>query len=164
MTNADILEKLSASASGPIVQVQSASPPTFEIEPGDLLNLCSILRSDAELYIDQLVCITGVDNGPEHGSCEVIWHFHSITRSVSLALRVKSSRENAIVPSLTSLWKSADWLEREVFDMYGIRFEGHPDLRRILMPADWEGFPLRKDYKAQETYHGIRVESGQRES
>lgn len=164
MTSADILEKLSASANGPVVQVPSATPLTFEVESGDLLKLCSTLRSDADLYIDQLICITGVDNGPDAGTCEVIWHFQSITRSVSLALRVKASRENAIVPSLTSLWKSADWLEREVFDMYGICFEGHPDLRRILMPADWEGFPLRKDYKVQETYHGILVESGQRES
>ena len=164
MSGTAIFAKLSASAEGPVAQVESASPPTFDIASGDLLNLCRLLREDADLYVDQLLCITGIDNGPESGTMEVIYHFHSITRSVALALRIRVPRETAVAPSLTPLWKSADWLEREVFDMYGIRFEGHPDLRRILMPADWEGYPLRKDYKVQETYHGLRVESVDRES
>jgi NADH-quinone oxidoreductase subunit C len=61
------------------------------------------------------------------------------------------------VPSLCNVWKTANWHEREAFDLYGITFTGHPDLRRILLPTDWQGYPLRKDYKEQETYHGIKV-------
>lgn len=164
MSGSDILAKLTAAASGQILQIQATSPTAFEIQSQDLLPLCNALREDPEIFMDQLICITGIDNGPEAGTCEVIYHFNSITRSFSLALHIRVSRENAAVPSLTPLWKAADWLEREVFDMYGIRFEGHPDLRRILMPADWEGYPLRKDYSVQQTYHGIRVESGDRQS
>ena len=87
----------------------------------------------------------------------MIYHLYSIPFNRSLALRVVLPRDNPEVESLAGIWKSANWLEREVFDMYGVRFRGHPDLRRILMPADWEGFPLRKDYQHQETYHGVTV-------
>jgi NADH-quinone oxidoreductase subunit C len=73
-------------------------------------------------------------------------------------LKVMVPRENPEVDSVSSIWRGADWYEREAFDMYGINFKGHPDLRRILMPADWEGHPLRKDYKHQEFYRDVKVQ------
>ena len=89
----------------------------------------------------------------------MLYHLESITETVQFAVLISVPKSQAVVPSVQHIWKSADWLEREVFDMYGIRFSGHPDLRRILMPADWQGFPLRKDYVTQQAYHGITVES-----
>jgi NADH-quinone oxidoreductase subunit C len=99
-----------------------------------------------------------VDNGVESGTMEVIYHLYSIPFNQSLALKVILSRENPELESVTSVWKTANWLEREVYDMFGITFHNHPDLRRILMPADWKGYPLRKDYKHEEYYRGIKID------
>lgn len=130
-----------------------------------LADLCQELHINPKMYFDYLSCITGIDNGPEKGTMEVLYHLYSIPFNHHVVLRVEVSRGTGTqyaslpeVPSITGIWKSADWHEREIFDMFGIRFSGHPDLRRILLPADWEGFPLRKDYKQQEYYHGIKVE------
>jgi NADH-quinone oxidoreductase subunit C len=115
------------------------------------------------LYFDSLSCITGMDNGPQAGTMEVIYNLYSIPYDLHLMLKVRLERPKTAndplpeVPSLTGIWKSADWMERETYDLLGIRFSGHPDLRRILLPADWEGYPLRKDYELQEYYHGIKV-------
>ncbi len=133
----------------------NAEPITLKVDASDLLTLAKYLQADAQLYFDQLTCVTGIDNGPEANTMEVLYHFYSIPFHQSLALKVVLSRENPIVESLASIWKSANWMEREVFDMFGIKFLNHPDLRRILMPADWEGYPLRKDYQEQESYRDI---------
>ena len=140
--------------------------PQLTVDQKFLLRICAELHTNPSLYFDYLSCITGLDNGPEKGSMEVIYHLYSIPFNHHFILRVELQRsvETRLiaslpsVPSVTSIWKTADWHEREVYDMFGIKFEGHPDLRRILLPADWEGYPLRKDYKQQEYYHGIKVE------
>ena len=75
----------------------------------------------------------------------------------AIEIRIAVSRDIAQIPSIEQVWRIGDWFERETYDMYGIRFTGHRDLRRILLPEDWEGWPLRKDYEVQETYHGIMV-------
>jgi NADH-quinone oxidoreductase subunit C len=111
---------------------------------------------------DHLACLTGIDNGREAGTMEVVYHFYSILKNAMVVIKVKVNRNQAgeplpCVPSLSHIWKGADWLERETYDLVGIHFEGHQDLRRILLPADWQGFPLRKDYEEQATYHGIQV-------
>jgi len=92
----------------------------------------------------------------------VIYHLNSIPFEHSFVLKVEVTRNKEDEPlpqvfSLTPIWKTADWHEREAYDLVGIDFIGHPDLRRILLPADWQGHPLRKDYKEQEFYHGIKV-------
>jgi NADH-quinone oxidoreductase subunit C len=89
---------------------------------------------------------------------EVVYNLYSIPFDHHLMIKVILPRENPAVDSVSAIWKTADWHEREVCDMYGITFRNHPDLRRILMPADWEGFPLRKDYKHQEYYRDIKIE------
>jgi NADH-quinone oxidoreductase subunit C len=135
----------------------NSSPHTLKIEATLLVSVCQHLQADHNFYFDQLTNVTGIDNGPEVKTMEVIYHLYSIPFNYSLALKVVVPRENPEVESLSSLWKSANWLEREVYDMFGIQFRNHPDLRRILMPADWEGHPLRKDYQQQETYRDVKV-------
>ena len=125
-----------------------------------LLVVAQLLHEHEQLYFDMLSCVTGIDNGPEKGSMEVLYELYSIPYGVALRLKVvldRPEKELAEVPSLTGIWKAANWLERETYDLLGINFEGHPDMRRILLPADWEGYPLRKDYEIQEYYHGIKV-------
>jgi NADH-quinone oxidoreductase subunit C len=135
--------------------VPNSTPATIVVSK--LLEVATELYNNKETYFDQLSCVTGIDNGPEAKTLEVIYHLYSIPFNRSLALKVILPRDNPRVPSLASVWKSANWLERETYDMYGIVFEDHPDLRRILMPADWEGYPLRKDYKEQDTYRDVQV-------
>lgn len=136
----------------------NASPKAIIIDAKDLVDLMSFLQSDDQLYFDSLSCITGLDNGPEENSMEVIYNLYSIPYNHHLMVKVKLERENPSIESLTRLWKTADWHEREAYDLCGIHFNNHPDLRRILLPADWEGHPLKKDYQEQEYYRGIKVE------
>jgi len=136
--------------------------PQLTIAKDKLLDICLELHTNPQTYFDLLSCITGIDNGADKGTMELIYHLYSIPFNHSLVLRVelqrnKESETTPEIPSVTSVWKTADWHEREAYDMFGIFFKGHPDLRRILLPADWEGYPLRKDYKEQEYYHGIKV-------
>lgn len=135
----------------------NSTPTTIVISRKLIVDVCRELLNNQQTYFDQLSCVTGIDNGPDVKTMEVIYHLYSIPYNFSLALKVLLPRDNPIVPSVAAVWKSADWLERETYDMYGIVFENHPDLRRILMPADWEGYPLRKDYSEQERYRNIVV-------
>ncbi|WP_375561316.1 NADH-quinone oxidoreductase subunit C [Bernardetia sp. OM2101] len=141
------------------IQNTETLQPRILIEKKEaLLEIAHFLYSDDRLYFDNLACISALDN---ENSFEVVYQFYSypFEHSITLAILLDNKEEkNPVVDSLTSIWKAADWHEREAFDMIGIKFENHPDLRRILMPADWGGFPLRKDYKTQEEYHGIKVD------
>jgi NADH-quinone oxidoreductase subunit C len=117
----------------------------------DLVPVCLYLRDDSDLAFDFLSSVTGVDrwNLPDNSPrFEVVYHLYSIRFKRRLRLKVRV-HEGEAVPSVTGVWESANWHEREVFDLFGVPFEGHPDLRRILMPDDWEGHPLRKDYPVQ---------------
>jgi NADH-quinone oxidoreductase subunit C len=134
------------------------------LESKDLLKVCDLLWKNPACYFDQLSCLTAIDNGPEKGTLELIYTLYSIPHHLTLHLQIVQARllENdqlPSVPSLVSIWRTADWHEREAFDLVGVYFEGHPDLRRILLPEDWVGHPLRKDYVEQEKYHGIQVKS-----
>ena len=134
--------------------------PALLINPYLIAKVCYELRNNPNTYFDFLSGISGVDYGNRFG---VVYHLASIPYQTQLTLKI--SKENNRIfdelpsfPSVTSVYRTADWHERETYDLLGIFFEGHPDLRRILLPDDWEGFPLRKDYKAAEFYKGIRID------
>jgi NADH-quinone oxidoreductase subunit C len=138
--------------------------PYLVVATQHIAEVCQWLHTHPGLYFDYLSCLSGVDNGPEAGTMEVVYHLHSIVGGLSLVLKVLLPRRlgeeggsQPSVPSVSGIWATANWHEREAFDLLGIYFTGHPDLRRILLPADWEGHPLRKDYQLQDYYHGIKT-------
>jgi NADH-quinone oxidoreductase subunit C len=118
---------------------------THVIKKEALLDISKFLQSDKELKMDYLSDVLGVDYHPRTPRFEVVYQLYSTTKKLRLRLKLKLE-EGETVPSVTGLWRAAGFPEREVFDMFGIVFDGHPDLKRIYMPHDWEGFPLRKDY------------------
>jgi NADH-quinone oxidoreductase subunit C len=121
------------------------------LQPGGLLRACRHLRDHPDLAFDLLSSVTAVDRLklPEPSPrFEVVYHLYSLAHKRRLRLKVRV-HEGQAVPSVTGVWETANWHEREVFDLFGVRFEGHPDPRRILMPDDWEGHPLRKDYPVE---------------
>lgn len=151
-----------------------AIDPWIEVAPEGLVEVCRYLKQAPELQFNMLNCITGVDYfEPDEKKAkrvkwgeprtEVVYHLSSIQQKHSLVLKVilprwKDDEEGVPpeLPSVASVWRTADWHEREVYDLSGVWFTGHPDLRRILCPEDWIGFPLRKDYQMPLEYHGIR--------
>ena len=133
------------------------------INPDRIAEVCLELRDNPQTYFDFLSCITGVDYGVDAGRCGVVYHLASIPYQTQLTLKISKENDRSednlpSFPSITSVYRTADWHEREQYDMLGIFFEGHPDLRRLLLPDDWEGFPLRKDYKTAEYYKGIKID------
>ncbi len=136
---------------------ENATPATLLVDSSDLKKVAHMLHEDARFYFDMLSCLTAVDNGVEAGTIDLIYHLYSIPFDISLGLMTTVSREAPSVQSVADIWRTANWHEREAFDLVGVVFEGHEDLRRILLPDDWEGHPLRKDYQEQEKYHGMSV-------
>ena len=128
--------------------------PWFQIAPWEIENVCEHLRSDKSLAFDYLECITGVDY-PDEKHIVVVYHIYSYSLKHRVVLKAYLEREDPAMPTLVNVWSTANWQERECFDLLGVLFEGHPDLRRLLLPDDWEGHPLRKDYEEKEDYHGI---------
>lgn len=136
--------------------------PFIEILPSYISAVCHFLKVTPNLYFDFLNAISGIDNGQEAGNMEIWYHLSSIVLEHSFVIKitlVRNSKDETIpqVDSVSSVWKTADWHEREAYDLLGIHFNNHPDLRRILLPADWVGYPLRKDYVDQEKYHGVNI-------
>jgi NADH-quinone oxidoreductase subunit C len=117
---------------------------TLEIASAKIASVCGFLKYDQKFI--RLSSVTAVDLYPAEPRFEVVYHLHSIERNERLRLKCRLRGDDPQIESLTPVWRSANWYEREVFDLFGIQFTGHPDLRRIMMPDDWEGYPLRKDY------------------
>jgi NADH-quinone oxidoreductase subunit C len=147
--------------------------PWIEVAPHGLVEVCRYLRDEPDLKFDMLSCISGVDYFEPDAKkaakvtwqphTEVVYHLWSVKHRTSLVLKVILPRwkndelgEIPDVPTVSGVWSTADWHEREVYDLSGINFVGHPNLRRILCPEDWVGHPLRKDYEQPLEYHGIR--------
>jgi NADH-quinone oxidoreductase subunit C len=116
-----------------------------ELRPESLLDVCRWLRDDPSTAYDYLVDVTAAHWPDDARPYELIYHFYSYAHDDRLRLKVRTGDRGA-VPSLTGLWKAADWNEREAYDMFGVTFDGHPDLRRILMPEEYTDFPLRKEF------------------
>jgi NADH-quinone oxidoreductase subunit C len=150
-----------------------AIDPWIEVAPSGLVDVCRYLKQQPDLEFNYLNCITAVDYfiaDPKKAAkadfephIELVYHLSSVTRKHTLVLKVmlprwKEDVEGQLpeVPTLSYVWRTAEWHEREVFDLSGIRFLGHPDMRRILCPEDWVGYPLRKDYEMPLEYHCIR--------
>lgn len=134
--------------------------PSLTIDAAHLVPVCHELKSNSQTWFDFLACISAVDLG--QAGFGLSYHLSSIPKKNQLCLKVlvAADRDTAhlpAVPSVSAVWKTAEWHEREAYDLMGIFFEGHPDLRRILLPDDWEGYPLRKDYKDAESYRGITI-------
>ncbi|NIS80965.1 MAG: NADH-quinone oxidoreductase subunit C [Anaerolineales bacterium] len=119
---------------------------TVVLDRGVIVQACEIMRDDAALKFNLLAALTAVDYWPDEPRFSVIYQLYSIPNRVFLGLRVPVDSESLEVDTIEGIYPNANWHEREVFDMFGIAFKGHSDLRRILMPHDWEGHPLRKDY------------------
>ena len=118
---------------------------TLHVPADRLVEICTFLRDDPELDFAMLSWIAGVDWMPREPRFEVVYGLLSLSRNARLTLKVGVGEEKPRVPSVTGVWPTADWHERETYDFYGIEFDGHPNLTRILLPEDWVGWPLRKD-------------------
>ncbi|MSP26617.1 MAG: NADH-quinone oxidoreductase subunit C [Myxococcales bacterium] len=126
----------------------------FLVEPYRIEDVATFLKTDPELHFDYLECVTGIDY-PDDKQIRVVYHVYSYVKRHRIVLKCLLDREDPALPTVSSVWPTANWQERECFDLLGVLFDGHPDLRRLLLPDDWEGHPLRKDYVEADEYHGI---------
>ena len=157
MTPAEIHQKLQERFGDQILALHDkAVDPYIVVAAPAIHEVGEFLRHEPDLQFDLLMCLSGVDYGPDK-HLEVVYHLFSMALRHTIVLKVEVPREDGVVPTVCDIWRTAEWHEREAFDLFGIHFANHPDLRRILLPDDWEGYPLRKDYQVQEFYHGIRV-------
>jgi len=131
-----------------------AKDPFIRVDPAAIVDVCRFLRDESDLQFDSLSNETGVDYKAK-GVIEVVYHLYSYPHRHAIVLKVDAPRDTPVVPTVETVWKAANWLEREIYDLLGVTFEGHSDLRRLLMPEDWIGHPLRKDFVEPEEYHGI---------
>ena len=172
-TAEEIFNFLKEKFSGSAIEFKTDKPvePFIIINPLEIDKVCRFLYENSALTFDSLVNLSGVDdaNGEKTkdqsgfdiikgGTLSVWYHLESIKFRHKLVLKTSTDREKPEVASVSEIWNCANWHEREAFDLYGIIFLNHPDLRRILMPYDWEaGYPLRKDYQNPEFYQGMKV-------
>lgn len=162
-----------------------AAQPAIHVVPDELVDLALLLRDEDALAFDRLLLVSGVDwegydesgkgrhrkiaryeedgtpgdaGPPATGDFGLFWYLHSMRHRHAIVLKARLPRTDPAVPSLSAVWPTAAWAERETYDFFGIRFTGHPDLRRMFLPEDWEGHPLRKDYRMPSRYQDVPLE------
>ena len=141
------LQKIQENFGNDVIEVHSRfQQDTAVLASSSLLQVATFLKEDPELQYNYLMDLTAVDYWKRKPRFEVVYHFLSVANSFRLRLKVPVAEPEPKVDTLTTLWPGANWYEREVYDMFGIQFTGHPDLRRILLYPEFEGHPLRKDY------------------
>lgn len=157
MTPQEIKNKLTEKFADAIVEakVEGVLEPYAKVKAETIREISYFMRDDSDLQFDTLMCLSGMDYGK--GILGVVYNLGSIAKKHKFTLKVEVPADSPNIPSVESVWRTADWHEREAFDLFGIVFTDHPDLRRILLPEDWEGHSLRKDYQVQEFYHGMKV-------
>jgi NADH-quinone oxidoreductase subunit C len=155
MTPQEIHSRLTArlgEAVGPMAGAKG--DPWFTVRKDALVEACRILKEDPELAMEALEDLTALD-WPARNLVELVLHLFSFRLRHGVVMKVELDRAAPRAPTLSAVWRAAEWFEREVLDLFGVEFEGHPDPRRILLPDDWEGHPLRKDYREAGGWHGI---------
>ncbi|NLT49314.1 MAG: NADH-quinone oxidoreductase subunit C [Ignavibacteria bacterium] len=168
----EIFELLKSKFAEDVLELKPAQPldAMIVVNPLKIKEISNYLCSEESLSFDTLMCLSGVDdangekvkdgNGIETingGTLSIYYHLDSIKLRHKITIKISVPRDNPETYSVESIWKCADWHEREAYDLFGIKFLDHPDLRRILLPDDWDGFPLRKDYQVPEFYLGMKV-------
>ena len=159
MTTEEIYKNLTDKFGDSILGIDTelAGDASINILPSAIAEVCQYLSENTSLAFDSLMCLSGLDLGVKEEAFSVVYHLYAMQHRHSVVLKTSMPKTDPHLPSVTHIWKTADWHERETYDLYGIVFEGHTDLRRILLPDDWEGYPLRKDYKEPDFYRGMRV-------
>tara|TARA_B100001142_G_C14319189_1_gene649736 strand:+ start:489 stop:989 length:501 start_codon:yes stop_codon:yes gene_type:complete len=156
MTFEQIKNRLSDQFKSSVISNENLAENQVEVKGEDWFEVATFMKNDPKLLFDQLECITGIDTG-EDKPLQTHYNLHSMEYRHKIEVVISHDRKDPKVASIEQLWRIGDWFERETYDMFGIEYTGHRDLRRILCPDDWEGWPLRKDYEAQESFHGIVV-------
>ncbi|TMA28325.1 MAG: NADH-quinone oxidoreductase subunit C [Deltaproteobacteria bacterium] len=155
MTFEEIHQRLAAKFGDRIGPLAPANKDAFApVQTPAIVEICEFLKTDPELAFDCLINLSSVD-WPKKNQIEVVYHFWSYQKQHSFIVKCLLDRAKPELPSVTSVWNAANWLEREQFDLMGVVFTDHPDLRRIMLPDDWVGNPLRKDYAEQPEWHNI---------
>jgi NADH-quinone oxidoreductase subunit C len=157
MTPQEISTKLQSQFGAAILEakVEGVIDPFVKVAPASIRDVATFLRDDAELRFSSLMCLSAVDYGKD--TLGVVYNLYSISGRHKITVKVDLPKTTPTLSSVSDVWPTANWHEREAFDMMGIVFTGHPDLRRILLPDDYPGFPLRKDFKVPEFYKGMKV-------
>ena len=156
MTPQEIHDNLKAKFGDALVEARlDALQPWIRVQELKTKEICMFLRNEQAFQFDYLSCLSGIDYND--GRLGVVYHLASMMHKHKIVIKAACTKEQPHVQSVSEVWGTANWHEREAFDLYGIVFDGHPDLRRILLPDDWEGHPLRKDYKVPEFYNGMKV-------
>jgi NADH-quinone oxidoreductase subunit C len=155
MTTNEIHERLKARFGDDVGPLSEAKADAFCVVKRErIVEICRYLKAEPGLEMNFLEDLTAVD-WPKRNVIEVVYHLLSYTHRHGIVLKVETDRAKPVVSTVEGVWKTANWFEREVYDLFGVDFPGHPDLRRIMLPDDWIGHPLRKDYQEAGGYHGI---------
>ena len=154
----DIFARLEKHFPGKVSDFRGEIPePCCLVSAPAIVDVCRFLRDDAGVKFEVLSDLTALD-WPKEEKIQVVYHLYSYPNKHQIVLKVDLPRENPRIATVEEIWKVANWFEREVFDLFGVIFEGHSDLRRIMLPEDWVGYPLRKDYVEQEEYDGMSTQ------
>lgn len=155
MTEEEVSTRLKEHFGDAVTGLSETRGDRFVVVAGDkIVDVCRFLKDTTGLEFDYCQDITAVD-WPARKVIEVVFHLYSLVHRHGIVLKVETHRDDPSIATVEGVWKAANWLEREIYDLFGVKFVGHSDLRRILMPDDWVGHPLRKDYQEAGGFHGI---------